>query len=96
MDPNPYASPQSPPPPLSRPESSGSIRYRVFRAPVFSFVLTPQNIYDEARRKAVDFINVEIGHENVVSIVEHPSGIMEPFTVVVWYRVVSTPIENTR
>ena len=51
-----------------------------------SFALTQETYRDDIRRQAQEFVNSEIGANNVVSIVEH-AGSFQAFSVVVWYRV---------
>jgi hypothetical protein len=87
MDPNPYASPA-----VSRSvpdtETGGkvSIHHRTFGGRAMSFALTQQAYRDDVRREAQDFVNSEIGADNVISIIEH-AGSFQVFSVVVWYRV---------
>ena len=84
MDPNPY----SPPTAADDERSQAStIAYRVFRGRPISFRLTSaEKCCDEVRREVQQAIDVEIGADNVVSIVEHGAP-LAGFYIVVWYRV---------
>ena len=64
------------------------ITYRVFTG-TRGFFWTQRALLahrDRVRRQAADFINQEVGPENVVSVAEPASPGAWPFGVTVWYR----------
>jgi len=89
MDTNPYASPQPLESTTFDPPVKGRVvmRHRAFVGPTIYFGFKPINFYRERlREQAEQFINDDLGAENVISVTEHgiPSG---PFTITVWYLV---------
>ncbi len=85
MDPNPYAPPATETS-KQQERAKGSIRYHVFHARPVSFSLMPQDFRDKVRKEAEEFINSEVGCNNIVSITEHTGGTFEGFSVAVWYH----------
>jgi hypothetical protein len=87
MNANPYASPAAN---ASAPDTNtggtASIHHRAFGGRAISFALTQESYRDDVRHEAQEFINSQVGADNVVSIVEH-AGSFQAFSVVVWFRV---------
>ncbi len=68
---------------------SDVVTFRVFVAPRAGFVWTRKQRIDrcnETRREAADFINNEVGTDNLVSVSESNSDETFEFAVSVWYR----------
>jgi hypothetical protein len=83
VDPNPYASPHAENGPEKKQTvNTGFVRHRAFAHKSTFWGLTIGHSRERLRAQAEEFINAQVGAENVVSIVEHES----PPDVVVWYR----------
>ena len=88
MDLNPYAAPGGE---VDEPGQSANgirIRHKQFLGKTFYFspkATSLDELREKVRQQAEDFINMEIGVDNVISVSEHAMS-LGPFTVVVWYR----------
>ena len=83
MSNNPYESPTADQAPTLQPIGSGGfIRHRAFAHATSFWGVTLTRGRDSLRKQAEEFINTQVGADNVIAIVEQES----PPTVVVWYR----------
>jgi len=83
MDANLYQSPASDETPDRRSSGRGEfVRHRTFTHKSSFRGLTMSGARETLREQAEEFINTQVGADNIVSIVEHDS----PPSVVVWYR----------